>query len=90
MAHHKGKEPGVIAKPLTSAVMSEVCEDAFDAALVDGLCNQDLYDLILAANFMDCSALLHLGAAKVASMVKVAHLSPPSNHIAHASARHSH
>ncbi len=29
-----------------------------------------LYDLILAANYMDIKSLLHLGCAKVASLIK--------------------
>jgi len=32
--------------------------------------NQDLYDLIMAANYMDIKSLLHLGCAQVASMIK--------------------
>lgn len=31
---------------------------------------QALYDLILAANYMDIQSLLHLGCAKVASLIK--------------------
>ncbi len=31
---------------------------------------QTLYDLILAANYLDITALLHLGCAKVASFIK--------------------
>lgn len=29
-----------------------------------------MYDLILAANYMDIKSLLHLGCAKVASLIK--------------------
>jgi len=35
-----------------------------------GETRQQLYDLILAANYMDIKSLLHLGCAKVASLIK--------------------
>jgi len=70
--HHKGTEPPIIEKPLRSKVMKEVCKDAWDAEFIDriGEDRQLLYDLILAANFMDIKGLLHLGCAKVASLIK--------------------
>jgi len=45
---------------------------ARDAAYIDkiGETRQQLYDLILAANYMDIKSLLHLGCAKVASLIK--------------------
>ena len=52
--------------------MKDVCKDPFDADFIDriGDNRQALYDLILAANYMDIKALLHLGCAKVASLIK--------------------
>ena len=52
--------------------MKDVCKDAFDAEFIDriGENRQALYDLILAANYMDIKGLLHLGCAKVASLIK--------------------
>ena len=46
----------------------EIC----DADFIDriGQNRQVLYDLILAANYMDIKSLLHLGCAKVASFIK--------------------
>jgi hypothetical protein len=43
-----------------------------DAEYIDkiGETRQQLYDLILAANYMDIKSLLHLGCAKVASLIK--------------------
>ncbi len=43
-----------------------------DADFIDkiGETRQTLYDLILAANYMDIKSLLHLGCAKVASLIK--------------------
>jgi len=72
MNHHKGVEPPIIEKPLRSKVMKDVCKDPFDAEFIDriGDNRQALYDLILAANYMDIKSLRHLGCAKVASLIK--------------------
>jgi S-phase kinase-associated protein 1 len=72
MNHHKGVEPPIVEKPLRSKVMKDVCKDPFDAEFIDriGDNRQALYDLILAANYMDIKSLLHLGCAKVASLIK--------------------
>ena len=72
MEHHKGKEPELVEKPLRSKLMKDVCKDAWDAEFIDkiGADRQQLYDVILAANYMDIPALLHLGCAKVASLIK--------------------
>jgi len=72
MDHHKGVEPPIIDKPLRSKIMREVCKDSWDADFIDGIGDdrQKLYDLILAANYMDIKSLLHLGCAKVASLIK--------------------
>lgn len=52
--------------------MKDVCKNTADAEWIDALGDnrQALYDLILAANYMDIKALLHLGCAKVASLIK--------------------
>jgi len=73
MNHHKGTEPPIIEKPLRSKVMKEVCKDSWDAEFINSIGDSDrqkLYDLILAANYMDIKGLLHLGCAKVASLIK--------------------
>jgi len=72
MNHHKGTEPPIIPKPLRSKEMKQVCSDPWDATYIDkiGETRQDLYDLILAANYMDVKSLLHLGCAKVSSLIK--------------------
>jgi len=72
MKHHKGQEPPIIPKPLRSKEMKQVCSDPWDATYIDkiGETRQELYDLILAANYMDIKSLLHLGCAKVASLIK--------------------
>jgi len=70
--HHEGVEPPIIEKPLRSKIMKDVCKDKWDAEFIDkiGENRQTLYDLILAANYMDIKSLLHLGCAKVASLIK--------------------
>lgn len=72
MNHHKGVEPPIVESPLKSTVMKEVVKDEWDATFIDdiGEGRQNLYDLILAANYMDIKSLLHLGLAKVASLIK--------------------
>eukprot|EP00343_Euplotes_focardii_P006879 CAMPEP_0205821096 /NCGR_PEP_ID=MMETSP0206-20130828/5163_1 /ASSEMBLY_ACC=CAM_ASM_000279 /TAXON_ID=36767 /ORGANISM="Euplotes focardii, Strain TN1" /LENGTH=176 /DNA_ID=CAMNT_0053116319 /DNA_START=56 /DNA_END=586 /DNA_ORIENTATION=- len=72
MNQHKGVEPPIIEKPLRSKIMKDVCKDPWDADFIDRIGNnrQQLYDLILAANYMDVKSLLHLGCAKVASLIK--------------------
>jgi hypothetical protein len=72
MEHHKGVEPGIIEKPLRSREMKAVCSDKWDAEYIDkiGGDRQQLYDLILGANYLDVKSLLHLGCAKVASLIK--------------------
>lgn len=73
MEHHKGKAMPIIEKPLRSKVMADVCSDKWDAKFIDDVDaanRQNLYDLILAANYLDIKCLLHLGCAKVASLIK--------------------
>ena len=72
LVYHKGVESPAPDKPLRSAVMKDVCKDPWDADYIDriGANRQQLYELILAANYMDIKTLLHLGCAKVASLIK--------------------
>lgn len=67
--NHHEKEPMVeIEKPLKSQEMKEVVSE-WDAAFV--MVEQELlFELILAANYMDIKPLLDLTCAKVASMIK--------------------
>lgn len=57
-----------IEKPLKSSNFSEVVGEA-DAKFID-VEQETLFNLILAANYMDIKPLLNLGSAKVASMIK--------------------
>jgi S-phase kinase-associated protein 1 len=70
LKHHKGKEPAEIAKPIRSVKMEKIVEDTWDADFINKLHKKQLFQLILGANYMDCKSLLHLGCAKVATMIK--------------------
>lgn len=72
LKEHKGVEPQAIEKPLRSKKMSDVCPYKWDATYIDkiGDTRQQLYDLVLAANYLDIQPLLHLGCAKIASLIK--------------------
>ena len=67
--HHETYPMKEIKKPLKSSVMKEIVPE-WDAEFIDSLSQPDLYDLILAANYMDFAYLLDLACAKVASTLK--------------------
>ena len=67
--HHKDKPPEEIEKPLKSKNLVEHGVSAWDAKFVD-IEQELLFELILAANYMDIKSLLDLTCAKVASMIK--------------------
>jgi S-phase kinase-associated protein 1 len=68
LEHHVHNPAKEIERPLRSANMREVVEQ-WDADFVE--VEQDvLFELILAANYMDIKPLLDLTCAKVASMLK--------------------
>ena len=68
MTYHNENPAKEIEKPLKSAIMAEVV-DAWDASFVE-VKQEILFELILAANYMDIKPLLDLTCAKVASMIK--------------------
>ncbi len=66
--HHATNPMPEIEKPIKSRIMNEVVSE-WDAQF----CNVEqelLFELILAANYMDIKSLLDLTCAKVASMIK--------------------
>ncbi|POM81950.1 S-phase Kinase-associated protein 1A [Phytophthora palmivora] len=67
--YHKDSPMAEIQKPLKSNVLSESV-DEWDANFVDGADQELLFELILAANYMDIKSLLDLSCAKVACMIK--------------------
>jgi len=68
LKYHVDNPAKVIEKPLKSANMAEVVSQ-WDADFVD-VDQELLFELILAANYMDIKPLLDLTCAKVASMIK--------------------
>lgn len=79
MEHHRGREPPPVEKPLKSNNLAEVVSDRFDADFMAGVYGRGgirlVYELMLAANYLDIPSLLHLGAAKVAAVAMEADLS---------------
>jgi len=66
--HHRAEPMTEIEKPLKSAIMSEVVQKWYaDFVNVEQVL---LFELILAANYMDIKPLLDLTCATVASMIK--------------------
>jgi S-phase kinase-associated protein 1 len=68
MNYHIDNPAKEIEKPLKSANMKEVVSD-WDAEFVD-LDQERLFEVILAANYMDIKPLLDLACAKTASLIK--------------------
>merc|ERR1712203_1251682 len=68
MQYHHTNPAKEIEKPLKSADMREVVSE-WDANFVE-VDQETLFELILAANYMDIKPLLDLTCAKVASMIK--------------------
>ena len=66
--YHTDTPAKAIEKPIKSAKMNENVSQ-WDADFID-VDNETLFDLILAANYMDIEPLLDLGCAKVASMIR--------------------
>merc|ERR1712173_288085 len=70
LKHHKGTVPQEIAKPIRSVKMEKIVEDEWDAKFINGLSKKVVFQIILGANYMDIKSLLHLGCAKIATLIK--------------------
>ena len=68
--YHKGKKPAEIAKPIRSIKMERIVEDPWDAKYIDPMKKKMIFQVILGANYMDIPSLLHLGCAKIATLIK--------------------
>jgi S-phase kinase-associated protein 1 len=68
--HHDGVKPKEIKKPLRSLDMSKIVDDAWDAKFINSFPQEELKEIITAANYMDIQPLLQLACAKVASLIK--------------------
>jgi len=70
LQYHEGIRPPDIAKPIRSIKMEKIVEDVWDAGFINGLSKRELFQVILGANHIKCECLLHLGCAKVSTMIK--------------------
>jgi len=70
LKHHKGTEPAEIAKPIRSVKMEKIVEDNWDATFINKMDKKTVFQIILGANYMDIKSLLHLGCAKIATLIK--------------------
>lgn len=66
---HKNDNPPEIEKPLTTSNLSELV-DPYDAKFIDIENLERLFEIILAANYLDIKSLLDLACAKVATLIK--------------------
>lgn len=67
---HKDNPAGVIQKPLRSSDLRECGAPEWDAEFAANTEQDEVFELILAANFLDIASLLDLMCAQVASMIK--------------------
>lgn len=70
LKHHNGKIPAEIAKPIRSVKMEKIVEDKWDADFINKMSKKCIFQIILGANYMDIKSLLHLGCAKIATLIK--------------------
>lgn len=66
--HVASNTPPTLEKPLRSANLSDLVSPWY-AQYID-VSNTELFDLILASNYLDIKSLLELSTAKVASVIK--------------------
>lgn len=70
LKHHNGKVPEEIAKPIRSVKMERIVADKWDAQFINSMSKKTIFQVILGANYMDLPSLLHLGCAKIATLIK--------------------
>jgi S-phase kinase-associated protein 1 len=70
LKHHAGKSPDELQCPVRSVDMKQICTDQWDAEFIDKHDKKTVFEIILAANYMDIKSLLHLGCAKIATEIK--------------------
>ena len=68
LEHYKDSEPREIRYPLPKKEFKD-CVDMWDYEYIN-ISNEDVLELMLAANFMDIKPLLELTCAKIASVIK--------------------
>jgi len=67
---HKGEEPPPLPCPVRSTEMSQIVSVKWDAEFIDAFEKKAIFEIILGANYMDIKSLLHLGCAKIATLIK--------------------
>jgi hypothetical protein len=67
---HKGEEPPPLPCPVRSTEMSQIVSVKWDAEFIDAFDKKAIFEIILGANYMDIKSLLHLGCAKIATLIK--------------------
>merc|ERR1711964_155996 len=70
LKHHNGRVPAEIKKPIQSKKMEKIVEHPVDAKCIDGAKKKTVFNIILAANYMDIKSVLHLGCAKIVTLIK--------------------
>merc|ERR1712087_261542 len=70
LQHHAGKAPDALPCPVRSIHMAQIVSDKWDATWIDAFDKKTIFEVILAANYMDIKSLLHLGCAKIATLIK--------------------
>lgn len=68
LVYHDGKAPKEIQKPIRSVKMDKIVSD-WDSQFIDKD-TSEVFKIILGANYMDIKPLLHLGCAKIATLIK--------------------
>merc|ERR1711964_446457 len=62
--------PDEIAKPIKCVKMEKLVADPWDAEFINKQTKKVIFQIILGANYMDIKCLLHLGCAKIATLIK--------------------
>merc|ERR1712034_239576 len=70
LAYHNGMTVTEIAKPIRSQNMTKIVEDDWDAQFINKQTKKMVFQIILGANYLAIKSLLHLGCAKIATLIK--------------------
>ena len=70
LGHHKNVKPLPIPCPVPSTNIIDFVPDKWNAHWIDKYSKKEIFEIILAANYMDIMSLLHLGCAKMATLIK--------------------
>jgi len=70
LGHHKGKEPDPLPCPVRSIHMNQIVSDQWDAQYIDPLEKKIIFEIIMVANKLGIQSLIHLGCAKIATLIK--------------------